>query len=162
MKRTPQDRVDEHNKLAKALNAVEINRFMGNPMHERAPHDPSASRNLSGVQFRHFPGDTKGGTHHLVAKNSDGTTLGRMSWDGSSGRVSRIAVDEDFQGLGVATSLWDRAHKLAEMGHAPAPKHSNDRTLAGDAWAAKVGGKRPRLASGRKRQNEERKKMLES
>lgn len=160
MKRTPQERVDEHNKLARALNSVEINRFFGKPMHELPPHDPSAPRNLSGVQFRHFPGDTKGGSHHLVAKNSEGTTLGRMSWDGRSGRVSRIHVDNDFQGLGIATSLWERGHKLAEMGHAPAPKHSNDRTLAGDAWSEKVGGKRPRLEPGRAKQNEERKKML--
>ena len=160
MKRTPQERVDEHNKLAKALNSVEINRFFGTPMKEMPEHDPSASRNLSGVQFRHYPGDTKGGAHNLTAKNSDGKILGRMTWDGRTGRVANIHVDPEYQGLGVGTSLWERGHKLAEMGHAPAPKHSNDRTLAGEEWSAKVGGKRPKLTPGRAKQNEERRKML--
>lgn len=161
MKRTPQERVDEHNKLAKALNSVEINRFFGKPMQELPPHDPSASRNLSGVQFRHYPGDSSGFNHRLNMKNGEGKAIGHIAWNGRSGRVESIHVDHDYQGLGVATSLWERAHKLAEMGHAPTPKHSNDRTLAGDAWSEKVGGKRPRLEPGRKRQNEARKKMLE-
>lgn len=161
MKRTPQERVEAYNKVAKAVNAVEINRFFGKPMVELPDHDPNAHRNLSGVQFRHYPGDSSGFNHRLNAKNSDGTSMGHIAWNGRSGRVESLFVHPDYEGLGVATSLWERAHKLAEMGHAPAPKHSNDRTIAGDAWSAKVGGKRPKLDPRRARQNEERRKMLE-
>jgi hypothetical protein len=160
MKRTPQQRVDEHNQLARALNSVEINRFIGGGMKEMPKHDPSAPRNLSDVQFRHYPGDTTGGAHRLVAKNSDNKVLGKMTWHGKTGRVQAIHVDPEYQGLGVATSLWERGNKLAEMGHAPAPKHSNERTMAGDEWASKVGGKLPRLDSASKKKNEERRKLL--
>lgn len=156
MKRTPQQRVEEHNKLAKVINS---SGFV-NGMQELPPHDPSVPRNLSGVQFRHYPGDSNGFNHRLSAKNSDGNYLGHIAWNGRSGRVESLFVHPDYQGLGVATSLWERAHKLAQMGQAPAPQHSNDRTLAGDEWAAKVGGKRPRLDSRRKKQNEVRKKLL--
>lgn len=156
MKRTPQERVEAHNKLAKVINA---SGFVSG-IKELPPHDPRASRNLSGVQFRHFPGDTRGGAHTLIAKNSEGRALGKISWDGRSGRVSQVHVIPEYQGLGVATSLWERANKLAEMGQAPAPQHSNDRTLAGDEWSKTVGGRRPKLNSGRQLQNEARKKLL--
>jgi len=156
MKRTPQQRVSEHNTLVRALDAVGAI----NTMSELPPHEPGAHRNLSGVQFRHYPGDSKGFAHKLIAKNSEGEHVGSLSWDGSSGRVHRVFVPHEYQGLGVATSLWERAHKLAEMGQAPAPKHSNDRTIAGDEWASKVGGKKPILNSGRGWSAEQRRKLF--
>ena len=156
MKRTPQQRVDEHNTLVRALDAVGA----VNTMSKLPPHDPSAHRNLSGVQFRHYPGDSSGFNHRLIAKNSEGTSLGHISWNGRSGRVDQVYVPHEYQGLGVATSLWERAHKLADMGQAPAPKHSNDRTLAGDEWASKVGGKKPMLNSGRGWSATQRRKLF--
>ena len=156
MKRTPQDRVDEHNTLVRALDAVGA----VNTMSKLPPHDPSAHRNLSGVQFRHYPGDSSGFNHRLIAKNSEGTSLGHISWNGRSGRVDQVYVPHEYQGLGVATSLWERAQKLADMGQAPAPKHSNDRTLAGDEWASKVGGKKPMLNSGRGWSATQRRKLF--
>ena len=156
MKRTPQDRVDEHNTLVRALDAVGA----VNTMSKLPPHDPSAHRNLSEVQFRHYPGDSSGFNHRLIAKNSEGTSLGHISWNGRSGRVDQVYVPHEYQGLGVATSLWERAHKLADMGQAPAPKHSNDRTLAGDEWASKVGGKKPMLNSGRGWSATQRRKLF--
>jgi hypothetical protein len=156
MKRTPQQRVDEHNTLVRALDAVGA----VNTMSELPSHDPGAHRNLSGVQFRHYPGDSSGFNHRLIAKNSEGKSLGHISWNGRSGRVDQVYVPHEYQGLGVATSLWERAHKLADMGQAPAPKHSNDRTLAGDEWASKMGGKKPMLNSGRGWSAEQRRKLF--
>lgn len=161
MKRTPQDRVDEHNALAKALNSVGANQFMhGGGMKALPDHNPAVNLNLSGLQFRHYPGDSKGFNHRLIAKNEEGKNLGHISWNGRSGRVEAIHVPNEYQGLGVATSLWERAHKLADMGHAPKPKHSNDRTIDGDAWSAKVGGKRPKIDRRRAAQNEARKNAI--
>ena len=156
MKRTPQQRVDEHNTLVRALDAVGA----VNTMSKLPPHDPGAHRNLSGVQFRHYPGDSSRFNHRLTAKNSEGALLGHISWNGRSGRVDQVYVPHEYQGLGVATSLWERAHKLADMGQAPAPKHSNDRTLAGDEWASKMGGKKPILNSGRGWSATQRRKLF--
>lgn len=161
MKRTPQQRVDEHNALAKALNSTGMNYHMtGRVMTELPPHDPAEPRNLSEVQFRHYPGDSKGFNHRLNMKNGDGKAIGHIAWNGRSGRVESIQVHHDYQGLGVATSLWNQANRLADMGHAPRPKHSNDRTISGDAWSEKVGGKRPKLDKRRAAQNEARKKAI--
>lgn len=162
MKRTPQERVDEHNALARALNSVPANFMMtGTHMKELPPHDPAANVNLSGVQFRHIPGDSRGLPHNIIAKNSDGDVVGRLQWHARTGTVQRIAVPHKYQGVGMATSLWEQANRLADLGHAPRPKHSNDRTIAGDAWSEKVGGKRPKLDKRRAAQNESRKKAME-
>ena len=156
MKRTPQQRVDDHNRLAKAVNTLSFRKEMT----ELPAHDPKAPRNLSGVQFRHYPGDSSGFAHRLSAKNSDGKNLGHISWNGRSGRVDQVFVHPEYQGLGVATSLWERAHNLSDMAGIKGPQHSNDRTIAGDEWASKVGGKKPLLNSGRQFSKEQRRKFF--
>lgn len=161
MKRTPQQRVDEHNALARALNSVPMNFSMTGSQHqELPPHDPAANVNLSGVQFRHYPGDRKGTPHVLIARNSDNVAVGSIRWHARTGTVQGIQVPHKFQGVGVATNLWEQANRLADLGHAPRPKHSNDRTIAGDAWTEKVGGPRPKLDKRRAAQNEARKKAM--
>ena len=162
MKRTPQERIDAHNAEARAVNAeVMKSPWAAFPaIAEREPHNPSAPRNLSGVQFRHYPGDSSGFNHNLVAKNSEGKHLGSIKWNGRTGRVNLISVNEDYQGLGVGTSLWERANQLSEMHGTPTLRHSDDRTIAGDAWAQKVGGKLTKLKSDRARQNQARKEAM--
>jgi hypothetical protein len=162
MKRTPQERIDAHNAEARVVNDQIMNSPWGAlpAIAPQAPHDPSAPRNLSGVQFRHYPGDSSGFNHNLVAKNSEGQHLGSIKWNGRTGRVNLISVNEDYRGLGVGTSLWERANKLSEMHGTPALQHSNDRTIAGDAWAKKVGGKLTKLKSDRARQNQARREAM--
>lgn len=66
-----------------------------------------------------------------------------MLW--SNKHVLNIGVSADQQRRGVATALWNEAHRLAgEVQRIPKPKHSPDRTNAGDAWARSVGGRLPR------------------
>ena len=162
MKRTPQERVASHNAEARVVNEHAISSPWGAlpVIPEQFAHEPGAPRNLSGVQFRHYPGDSSGFNHNLVAKNSEGEHLGSIKWNGRTGRVNMIHVDEDYRGLGVGTSLWERANKLSEMHGTPALQHSNDRTIAGDDWAKAVGGTIPKMDSKRARQNQARRKAM--
>ena len=126
-------------------------------------HDPKEPRNLSGVQFRFIhAGAPKQHPkiHTMYANDANGRYIGHLDWNKRSGQIDNINVIGRMQGLGVATSLWERAHKLADMGQAPAPKHSNDRTLAGDEWASKMGGKKPILNSGRGWSATQRRKLF--
>jgi GNAT superfamily N-acetyltransferase len=162
MKRTPQERVASHNAEARAVN----DQVMKSPwgvfpaIAEQEPHDPKAHRNLSGVQFRHYPGDSSGFNHSLNAKNSEGKHLGSIKWNGRTGRVNMVYVEEDHRGLGVGTALWERANKLSEMHGTPMLKHSPDRTIGGDDWAKAVGGTIPKMDSKRARQNQARRKAM--
>jgi hypothetical protein len=69
--------------------------------------------------------------------------VGRMLWNSRS--ILNIDVDPQHARRGVATSMWNEGHRLAEQNaRVPAPKHSPDRTAMGDAWARSVGGQLPR------------------
>jgi hypothetical protein len=81
--------------------------------------------------------------HKLIARTERGNQLGTMLW--SNKQVLNIGVSADQQRRGVATALWNEGHRLAgEVQRIPQPKHSPDRTNAGDAWARSVGGRLPR------------------
>ena len=162
MKRTPQERVDAYNAEARVVNEEAMkNPFAVFPsIAELPPHDPGAHRNLSGVQFQHYPGDTRGKDHALTATNSEGERVGNIKWHGRTGRVNMVYVHPNYRGLGVATTLWDKATQLSKVGNAPKPKHSDDRTLAGDAWVKTIGGNIPSLTPKRARQNQARKKAM--
>ena len=72
------------------------------------------------------------------------TTLGTMLWSGRHG-IRNIGVGEQHQRQGVATAMWEEGHRMAaENARVPQPKHSKERTTAGDAWARSVGGRLPR------------------
>jgi len=106
-------------------------------------HDPSLPRNLSGVQFRYFApqkGSAFYGNHELHAYNESHKSLGTMNWHPKTGEVGFIRAHEDYRGLGIASQLWGKAHKLAADTGIKAPKHSTGQTREGNAWAEKVGG----------------------
>jgi hypothetical protein len=66
-----------------------------------------------------------------------------MMWNAKE--ISNIGVSADQQRRGVATGMYQHAQQLAATNaRIPAPKHSADRTTAGDAWARSVGGRLPR------------------
>jgi hypothetical protein len=83
--------------------------------------------------------------HRIRAFADNGAHLGDMLWDAK--QIRNIGVGEQFQRRGVATSMWNEGQRLAEERGIPAPKHSPDRTNAGDAWARSVGGRLPRKKS---------------
>lgn len=80
---------------------------------------------------------------HRIQAVADGNPVGGMVW--SSKEVQNIDVKPPYQRQGLATRMWQEGHRVAsENVRVPAPKHSADRTDAGDAWARKVGGRLPR------------------
>lgn len=127
-----------------------------------------AAEDHLGMQFHYFaPGEEDPGSlyvneHHKVAatipapfdvgQGRDHTTpkgtpirAGEMTWKKKGGTILRVEVPSIFQRRGVATALYGEAKRIAsENARVPQPKHSNDRTREGDAWAKAVGGKLPR------------------
>jgi len=120
----------------------------------RWPWNPKRSRDTSGWSVKYSLPRTKkqlgyGSAsdphmHDLEISNQEGKHLGNLSWDARSGRVSNLGTDQAYESLGVATHLWEHANKIAESMGIKAPKHSNDRTPQGDAWATSVGGAKPK------------------
>lgn len=107
----------------------------------------SALDNL-GVQFSYL----KTPRHHVVRASIGGDVVGEMHWHHTEvkhepltqrelpGVIADVGVDKDHRGAGIATGMWNYAHGLDVE---PKPAHSPSRTKEGDAWAKKVGGKRP-------------------
>jgi hypothetical protein len=106
----------------------------------------AAHEKLSGIQFQYQTvdlGESKP-VHQVTAHaGPTGTSVGSMLW--TSKELRNVTVSPDQQRRGVATALWNEGHRLAaESSGIPQPKHSSDRTKAGDAWARSVGGRLPR------------------
>jgi hypothetical protein len=68
-----------------------------------------------------------------------------LSWHHKTGEIRGVYTEKEHQRQGIASSLHTRANEIAsETRGVPAPKHSADRTDAGDAWARSVGGSIPK------------------
>jgi hypothetical protein len=112
-------------------------------------HNPQEPRNLSDVQFKYTHPGAKGqrpDTHTLSAHNASGW-IGHIDWNNRTGAISNIMTAHKMRGLGVATTLFDKANKLSADTGIKAPIHSSDRTDKGDLWAKSVGGDLPKRAS---------------
>lgn len=97
-----------------------------------------------GPQFEFIPGERFVHPHKVVARAGD-QQIGQMEWHMKTGRVLGIEVDEAHQRQGVATGMWNAAHDAARQTRSVVkPKHSAERTDAGDAWVKAVGGSVPR------------------
>ena len=122
------------------------------------PLNPNKPRNLSEVQFRYTAPSKRGffAYHQLDAiapdapnknsKSGKSQIVGTIQWHPKSGDVNWVRTHQDYRGLGVATTLWDKANKLAVDTGIRAPQHSKHRTPEGNEWAKSVGGKMPRRA----------------
>jgi ribosomal protein S18 acetylase RimI-like enzyme len=109
-----------------------------------ASHNPKQSRDVSGMKYKL---QKRAGVNYLGAINGAGAQLANIVWDSKTGRVNAISTHPDFQGLGIATNLWDEAHRLADVrGDIIRPVHSEDRTNAGEGWARTVSGEKPPIA----------------
>ena len=95
----------------------------------------------TGTQKWMFPGGHGGEWHTVVAKIGD-EEVGDMLWNAE--RIGGLGVQEEHRRKGIATGLWNKAKEVAKQNKdIPKPRHSPERTDAGDAWARKVGGKLP-------------------
>lgn len=119
------------------------------------PQDPKRPRNISEVQFKYFPPGKGGFAYHelrAIAPNAEdrqggkGIVLGNIQWHPKTGDVNWVRSHENYRGLGVATTLWEKATKLAADTGIKAPVHSKHRTDQGEAWAKAVGGEMPARA----------------
>lgn len=109
-------------------------------------HNPKAHRDLSGVQFKyHYPGapNQHPTLHTIEALDSQGDYLGHMDWHKKSGKIDNINTKVGMRGLGVASSMYEKAKKLSADTGISSPVHSKHRTDKGDAWAKSVGGDVP-------------------
>ena len=129
------------------------------------PSNPHDRRNLSGVQFRYTAPSRKGffayhqiqaiapeaerkqdmvsPTGRIVSRGGKGEVVGTIQWHPRTGDVNWVRTHPNYRGLGVATTLWEKANKLSADTGIKAPQHSKHRTEQGEAWAKSVGGKRP-------------------
>ena len=119
------------------------------------PSDPNKPRNLSEIQFKYTAPSKRGffAYHQLQAiapevknRNSQtgkGLVVGTLQWHPKTGDVNWVRTHQDYRGLGVATTMWEKANKLSADTGIKAPKHSKHRTEEGEAWAKQVGGEMP-------------------
>lgn len=133
----------------------------------------AASEHLNQLQFVHHlarPGDldTRNTRNHVVEawpKNSTlahihpadrkyggmapegevANPIGNLDWHHKSGTIQQVHVEPGYRRKGIATEMFHQARTIAKTtkGVKP-PKHSPDRTDAGNAWARSVGGRVPR------------------
>lgn len=83
--------------------------------------------------------------HHLTAKVGD-KEVGHLEWglSGEDSKIDHVHVHPEHQRQGIGTALWSEAHKVASSTRGvKAPKHSKERTDAGDAWARSVSKRVP-------------------
>ena len=101
-----------------------------------------------GLQFRYDTFDVgEPKPLHRLKAFAGPVHMGSMLWSGKE--IRNIGVNADQQRRGVATGMYQHAQQLAEENaRIPQPKHSADRTAAGDAWARSVGGRLPRKKVG--------------
>lgn len=103
------------------------------------PENPNKPRNLSEVQFKYSGPlrneDVNFTDHRLSASNKDNHHIGSISWDSKTGVIRRISTHPDFRGLGVATTLLERATKLSQNSGIKEPQQSKKRTALGEKWS---------------------------
>lgn len=100
---------------------------------------------ISGTQFKDYKlqyhAPEMGQPYHRITAHQPGddspNPAGEMRWNARA--VKDVFVDPAHQRRGIATAMWEAGQQVR-----PRPKHSDDRTDAGDAWAKKVGGPVPR------------------
>jgi 8-oxo-dGTP diphosphatase len=90
---------------------------------------------------------------HVIETFHGDDRVGELNWYGTTGvihhlnvageedqRSSGLGNGQEHQHKGIATAMWNWGQEMT-----PKPRHSEDRTEQGDAWAKSVGGPRPRM-----------------
>jgi hypothetical protein len=98
------------------------------------------------IQFQHIvppmPEGYDAPQQHYLNATVEGKNVGTLGW--THEEVGSLFVRPSFRRQGVATSLWNEAHRIAnENTSVPPPKHSSTRSDEGDVWAKAVGGSLP-------------------
>jgi GNAT superfamily N-acetyltransferase len=70
--------------------------------------------------------------------------IASLSWHHRTGEISGVYTVPEHQRQGVATALYQQGQEIASKTRGvPTPRHSEQRTRSGDAWARSVGGHLP-------------------
>lgn len=72
------------------------------------------------------------------AKNGRRVKGGHIWWHPEDGSVIHVQVPRKYQGSGIASALWQRAHEVASARGLPTPVHSDVQTPQGKQWAKSV------------------------
>jgi ribosomal protein S18 acetylase RimI-like enzyme len=117
--------------------------------------DPmSAQDKLNPQQFNYFfdaasPNQMAGRTTHELQMFHGNERIGEMLWHHGTGEIQGINIRPEHRRQGAATTLLGHARQLAENTRGVTrPRHSADRTTAGDAWARSLGERLPRRVQG--------------
>lgn len=78
----------------------------------------------------------RGASNILQAHDHDGNIVGHMRWHSHNGEIQDVSVNEELRRQGIATSMLNHAHDLADLGQVTRPVHSPVQTEDGAAWAA--------------------------
>ena len=90
------------------------------------------------------PREMGGSATHQVRVGERGT-IGMLSWHHKTGEITGIDVSPPYRRQGVATQMLGEARRIAGGTRGvTAPKHSTDRTDAGEAWARSLGERLPK------------------
>jgi hypothetical protein len=112
-------------------------------MTRRKPLSPDQFNLHFSTEPKYTQGDEK--IHVIEAReNTYNRRIGHMIWDAQRGHIIRINVNRDVARKGLGTEMWKTGHDIASQDPSVVPpKHSKDRTLAGELWARRVGGDLP-------------------
>jgi hypothetical protein len=83
-------------------------------------------------------------THHIGLSthdldNPDSKEVAHLAWHSGTGEVLSIRTNNKYRRLGIANTLFHEAKKAAREQGLVEPKHSDDRSDMGDAWAKQTG-----------------------
>ena len=73
--------------------------------------------------------------HLITIEYPSGMDAATLRWDGETGEVGMIWVDEDMQRAGLGTAIYDYARNYSERRGFAKPEHSPTQTRMGQAWA---------------------------
>jgi hypothetical protein len=86
-----------------------------------------------GFEFTHYASPYQpdfSNKHYLGLNDAEGKEVGRLSWNGDTGRVGWLGVDQEHRGL--ADHLITEAHRIAAEHGDVGPTHSED--LSNDSY----------------------------
>ncbi|MFJ9521271.1 GNAT family N-acetyltransferase [Kitasatospora sp. NPDC101801] len=74
----------------------------------------------------------------VTAETADGRLVGRLLWDHHDGMVWWVGVEREHRRHGIATAMWQIAHRKADTAGWTRPVHSTFLLHDGRAWIASL------------------------
>ena len=110
-------------------------------------------RALSPDQFHFIKADPRamgGAIHHTVyyGEPDPAAEGGMLRWHAKTGEIHNIEVSPGMRRQGIATAMYGKAKEISSLTRGvKTPRHSPDRSEAGEAWARSLGERLPKRLS---------------